>query len=363
LPIFFPIISHTHTSSRVTYFANDRFRPFRHHCGASLSFFAVLLEFASTGSFEDTLVLVINLAGDADTNGAIYGMFAGAYYGYDAIPPHWLNALHHPDMIESVYLPFIENNDKIIYLLFYHSTNRIMTRVLTIILILVALLIAYRYYSNIEGFTTDLKLLNITARIDTNDGYFDIVANTTNNTTIRGVKILYSSVTPVLAPGQSTDSSLALNLVISATPFLILNKPVYTLKNNHKYYFVKSDAVKYTEGVTPLLGSFVFNGPVTPPPILPPIINEPVAPPPILPPVINGPVTPPPVTPPIVNEPVTPPPTQPPVNPPSSVSTTNANLLQEIRSVIRAQLLSDMPSLGQTPTCPTCSQCNNTCTC
>ena len=224
-----------------------------------------------------------------------------------------------------------------------------MTRVLTIILILVALLIAYRYYSNIEGFTTDLKLLNITARIDTNDGYFDIVANTTNNTTIRGVKILYSSVTPVLAPGQSTDSSLALNLVISATPFLILNKPVYTLKNNHKYYFVKSDAVKYTEGVTPLLGSFVFNGPVTPPPTQPPIVNEPV--------------TPPPTQPPIINEPVTPPPTQPPVNPHSSASTTNANLLQEIRSVIRAQLLSDMPSLGQTPTCPTCSQCNNTCTC
>ena len=158
-----------------------------------------------------------------------------------------------------------------------------MTRVLTIILILIALLIAYRYYSITEGFTTELKLLNITTNIGS-DGYFDVVANTTNNTTIRGVKILYSSVTPVLASGQSTDSSLALNLVISGTPFPILNKPVYALKNTHKYYFVKSDVVKYTEGVTPLLGAFVFNGPVTPPPILPPIINEPVAPPPILPP-------------------------------------------------------------------------------
>jgi hypothetical protein len=235
-----------------------------------------------------------------------------------------------------------------------------MTRVLTIILLLIALLIAYMYYSNIEGFTTERTRLNIIARIDTKDGYFDIVANTTNNTTIRGVKILYSSVTPVLAPGQSTDSSLALNLVISGTPFQILNKPVYTLKNNHKYYFVTSDVVKYTEGVTPLLGSFIFNGPVTPPPILPPIINGPVTPPPIQPPVVNGPVTPPPVLPPpVVNEPVTPLP----VNLSSGASSKKTDLLQEIRSIIRAQLLSDMPSLGQTPICPNCSQCNNTCTC
>jgi hypothetical protein len=235
-----------------------------------------------------------------------------------------------------------------------------MTHVLTIILLLIALLIAYRYYSNIEGFTTEVKLLNITTNIGS-DGYFDVVANTTNNTTIRGVKILYSSVTPVLASGQSTDSSLALNLVISGTPFPILNKPVYALKNTHKYYFVTSDVVKYTEGVTPLLGSFVFNGPVTPPPIRPPIINEPVTPPPVLPPpVVNEPVTPPPVKPPpVVNEPVKPAP----VNPSSGESSKKTDLLQEIRSIIRAQLLSDMPSLGQTPICPNCLECNNTCTC
>jgi ADP-ribosyl-[dinitrogen reductase] hydrolase len=68
----------------------------------------VLWAFASTETFEDGLVLVINLAGDADTNGAIYGMLAGAHYGYDAIPPRWLNSLQRPDMIERVYLLFIE---------------------------------------------------------------------------------------------------------------------------------------------------------------------------------------------------------------------------------------------------------------
>lgn len=69
---------------------------------------SVLWAFATTETFEDGLVLVINLAGDADTNGAIYGMLAGAYYGYDAIPSRWLNALQRPDMIDMVYLPFIE---------------------------------------------------------------------------------------------------------------------------------------------------------------------------------------------------------------------------------------------------------------
>lgn len=68
----------------------------------------VLWAFANTDNFEDGLILVINLAGDADTNGAIYGMLAGAHYGYDAIPPRWLGDLQRPDMIERVYVPFIE---------------------------------------------------------------------------------------------------------------------------------------------------------------------------------------------------------------------------------------------------------------
>ncbi len=32
---------------------------------------------------------VIKLGGDTDTNGAIYGQLAGAYYGYEAIPETW----------------------------------------------------------------------------------------------------------------------------------------------------------------------------------------------------------------------------------------------------------------------------------
>ena len=48
--------------------------------------------FTST-SFEDCLVKIVNLGGDADTTGAIAGMLAGAAYGEAAIPHRWLRRL------------------------------------------------------------------------------------------------------------------------------------------------------------------------------------------------------------------------------------------------------------------------------
>jgi ADP-ribosyl-[dinitrogen reductase] hydrolase len=48
--------------------------------------------FTST-SFEDCLVKIVNLGGDADTTGAIAGMLAGAAYGEAAIPYRWLRRL------------------------------------------------------------------------------------------------------------------------------------------------------------------------------------------------------------------------------------------------------------------------------
>ncbi|MBI2311495.1 MAG: ADP-ribosyl-[dinitrogen reductase] hydrolase [Betaproteobacteria bacterium] len=53
----------------------------------------VLHGFFTTGSFEDCLVKVVNLGGDADTNGALAGMLAGALYGEAAIPRRWLRRL------------------------------------------------------------------------------------------------------------------------------------------------------------------------------------------------------------------------------------------------------------------------------
>ena len=53
------------------------------------AFFAFITE----GDFENALITAVNLGGDADTIGAITGGLAGAYYGYDAIPQRWIDAL------------------------------------------------------------------------------------------------------------------------------------------------------------------------------------------------------------------------------------------------------------------------------
>lgn len=45
--------------------------------------------FRNFGSFEDGMRAVVKLGGDTDTNGAIYGQLAGAYYGYEAILKTW----------------------------------------------------------------------------------------------------------------------------------------------------------------------------------------------------------------------------------------------------------------------------------
>lgn len=54
---------------------------------------AALWAFSNTESFEEGLVLAINLAGDSDTIGAIYGQLAGAYYGEYEIPAAWIKKL------------------------------------------------------------------------------------------------------------------------------------------------------------------------------------------------------------------------------------------------------------------------------
>ena len=46
-----------------------------------------------TESFEDALVLAVNLGEDADTVGAVTGQLAGALHGEGGIPEHWLAPL------------------------------------------------------------------------------------------------------------------------------------------------------------------------------------------------------------------------------------------------------------------------------
>ena len=65
----------------------------------SASLYAALWAFYQTKSFEDGAILAVNLGGDADTVGAIYGQLAGAFYGKSGVPLRWLNVLYQADMI------------------------------------------------------------------------------------------------------------------------------------------------------------------------------------------------------------------------------------------------------------------------
>ena len=48
-----------------------------------------LYAFLTTGTFEDCVTKAIAIGGDTDTQGAVSGALAGAYYGYDSIPKEW----------------------------------------------------------------------------------------------------------------------------------------------------------------------------------------------------------------------------------------------------------------------------------
>lgn len=53
-------------------------------------------------TFEDTILTAINLGYDTDTNAAITGALAGAFYGIESIPERWLNAMRRLDYLEDV---------------------------------------------------------------------------------------------------------------------------------------------------------------------------------------------------------------------------------------------------------------------
>jgi ADP-ribosyl-[dinitrogen reductase] hydrolase len=58
--------------------------------------------FSNFDTFEKGMEAVIKLGGDTDTNAAIYGQLAGAYYGYDSIPEIWQNDLYKRDEIKQL---------------------------------------------------------------------------------------------------------------------------------------------------------------------------------------------------------------------------------------------------------------------
>jgi ADP-ribosyl-[dinitrogen reductase] hydrolase len=60
---------------------------------------AALWSFYHTGSYKEAVLKAANLGGDADSTAAVCGQIAGAYYGYEAIPKSWIEALVKKEMI------------------------------------------------------------------------------------------------------------------------------------------------------------------------------------------------------------------------------------------------------------------------
>jgi ADP-ribosyl-[dinitrogen reductase] hydrolase len=51
---------------------------------------AAMWAFARTDTFEGAILAAANLGDDADTTAAVCGQVAGAFYGEQGIPPHWV---------------------------------------------------------------------------------------------------------------------------------------------------------------------------------------------------------------------------------------------------------------------------------
>ena len=62
---------------------------------------AALWAVGATDSFEEALILAVNLGDDADTVGAVTGQLAGAIHGASAIPERWLAPLAWRETIET----------------------------------------------------------------------------------------------------------------------------------------------------------------------------------------------------------------------------------------------------------------------
>ena len=58
-----------------------------------------LLDF---GSFDEAVLAIANMGGDADTNAAIYGQLGGAHFGVEAIPASWRSTLYQGEEIDEL---------------------------------------------------------------------------------------------------------------------------------------------------------------------------------------------------------------------------------------------------------------------
>ena len=69
---------------------------------------AALWAFNTTESFEEGLIVAVNLGGDSDSIGAVFGQIAGAYYGFDSIPERWVKAVKTWETVDALIERFLD---------------------------------------------------------------------------------------------------------------------------------------------------------------------------------------------------------------------------------------------------------------
>jgi ADP-ribosylglycohydrolase len=75
-----------------------------------------LWAFYKTDNFKDGALLSVNIGGDTDTNAAVYGQIAGAYYGYKAIPKKWRDIIPMKQQIIDMSKQLLELSEAILNL-------------------------------------------------------------------------------------------------------------------------------------------------------------------------------------------------------------------------------------------------------
>ncbi|TDO92067.1 ADP-ribosylglycohydrolase [Halanaerobium saccharolyticum] len=70
---------------------------------------ASLWSFINSDSFEEAVLLAVNLGYDTDTTAAVTGQLAGAYYGCAAIPEKWKTELAKYEIIKEIITKLYNN--------------------------------------------------------------------------------------------------------------------------------------------------------------------------------------------------------------------------------------------------------------
>ena len=68
---------------------------------------AAIWAFKTTDSFEDGMIQAVNLGGDADSIGTVYGQIAGAYYGFSSIPQRWIRDIKDKEKLNETIETFL----------------------------------------------------------------------------------------------------------------------------------------------------------------------------------------------------------------------------------------------------------------